>query len=113
MLSGRCTLVAEKNGSARFCVDYRHILNRHIVRTSWPLPNLESSLDGVGGVNFISTADVLGTFCQLPVAQEYTDRTAFVTPTGKFCFKRTPFGVSNASWLFHKRDVCHFLPPES
>ena len=34
-----CTLVAKKNGSPRFCVDYRHTLNRHIVRNSWPLPN--------------------------------------------------------------------------
>ena len=31
-----CTLVAKKNGSPRFCVDYRHTLNRHIVRKSWP-----------------------------------------------------------------------------
>ena len=44
-----CTLVAKKNGSPRFCVDYRHTLNRHIVRKSWPLPNLDSCLDAVGG----------------------------------------------------------------
>ena len=54
-----CTLVAKKNGSPRFCVEYRHTLNRHIVRKSWPPPNLDSCLDAVGGVKFISTADVL------------------------------------------------------
>ena len=40
-----CTLVAKENGSPRFCVDYRHTLNRHIVRKSWPLPNLDSCLE--------------------------------------------------------------------
>ena len=95
-----CTLVAKKNGSPRFCVDYRHTLNGHIVRKSWPLPNLDSCLDAVGGVKFISTADVLSAFWQLPAAEEHIDRTAFVTPTGMFCFKRMPFGVYNAPWLF-------------
>ena len=63
--------------------------NRHIVRKSWPIPNLDSCLDAVGGVKFISTADALSAFWQLPVAEEHIDRTAFVTPTGKFCFKRS------------------------
>ena len=39
-------------------------------------------------------------FWQLPVAEEHIDRTAFVTPTGKFCFERMPFGVCYAPWLF-------------
>ena len=43
-----CTIVAKSNGSPRFCVDYRHTLNRHIIRKRWPMPNLESCLDVVG-----------------------------------------------------------------
>ena len=62
----QCTLVAKKNGSPRFCVDYRHTLNRHNVRKSWPLPNLDSCLDAVGGVKFISRADVLTRFGNYP-----------------------------------------------
>ena len=73
-----CTLVAKKNGSPRFCVDYRHTLNRNIVRKSWPLPNLDSCLDAVGGVKFISTADVLSAFWQLrahrPDSIRHSDR---------------------------------------
>ena len=42
-----CTIVAKSNGSPRFCVDYRHTLNRHIIRKSWPMPNLESCLGAV------------------------------------------------------------------
>lgn len=94
------TIVAKKNGSPRFCVDYRHTLNRHIVRKSWPLPNLETCLDAVGTAAFISVADILSAFWQLPVDEDHIERTAFVTPSGKYCFLRMPFGVCNAPWLF-------------
>ena len=64
------------------------------------MPNLESCLDAVGDALYITVADILSAFWQLPVAEEHVDRTAFVTPSGKYCFKRMPFGVANAPWLF-------------
>ena len=94
------TIVAKKNGSPRFCIDCRHTLNRQIVRKSWPLPNLETCLDAVGTTAFISVADILSAFWQLPVHEDHVERTAFVTLTGKHCFLRMPFGVCNAPWLF-------------
>ena len=95
-----CTIVAKSNGSPRFCVDYRHTLNRHIIRKSWPMPNLESCLDAVGDALYISVTDVLSAFWQLPVAEGHVDHSAFVTPRGKYCLKHMPFGVANAPWLF-------------
>ena len=80
-----CTIVAKSNGSPRFCVDYRHTLNRHIIRKSWPMPNLESCLNAVGDALCISVAHILSAFWQLPVAEGHVDRTAFVTPRGKYC----------------------------
>ena len=56
-------LSPKKNGSPRFCVDYRHAL-----RTTWPIPNLESCLDDLGQALFISVADILSAFWRLPVA---------------------------------------------
>ena len=64
------------------------------------MPNLESCLDADGDALYISVADVLSAFWQLPVAEGHVDRTAFVTPRGKYCFKRMPFGVANAPWPF-------------
>ena len=97
-----CTIVAKSNGSPRFCVDYRHTLNRNIIRKTWPMPNLESCLDAVGDALYITVADILSAFWQIPVAEEHVDRTAFVTQNGKYCFKRMPFGVANAPWLFQQ-----------
>ena len=39
------------------------------------------------------------------MAEGHVDRTAFVTPRGKYCFKRMPFGVANAPWRFR-----HVMP---
>lgn len=83
-----CTIVAKSNGSPRFCVDCRHTLNRHIIGKPWPMPNVESCLDAVGDALYITVADILGAFWQLPVAGDHVDRTAFVTQSGKYCFKR-------------------------
>ena len=95
-----CTIVAKSNGRPHFCVDYRHTLNPHIIRKSWPMPNLGSCLDAVGDALYISVADILSAFWQLPWAEGHVDRTAFVTPRGKYCCKCMPFGVANAPWLF-------------
>ena len=62
--------------------------------------NLKTCLDAVGDALYISVADILSAFWQPPVVKGYVDRTAFVTPRGKYCFKRMPFGVANAPWLF-------------
>ena len=64
------------------------------------MPNLEPCLDAVGDALYISVADILSAFWQLPVAEGHVDRTAFVTPRGKYCFKCMPFGAANAPWLF-------------
>ena len=94
------SIVSKADGSPRFCVDYRNTLNRHLVRKTWPMPNIETHLDTVGGAKFITVADVQSDFHQLPVADSDIESTAFVTSKGKYCFKRMPFGVCNAPWLY-------------
>ena len=87
------TIVSKADGSPRFCVDYRNTLNRQLVRKTWPMPNVETHFDSVGGAKFITVADFQSAFHQLPVADADIESTAFVTAKGKHCFKRMPFGV--------------------
>ena len=51
------TMVARKDGQPRFCVDYRSALNKHLIRKTWPMANLEDNVDTVGGAQFIGVAD--------------------------------------------------------
>ena len=62
------------------------------------MPNIETHLDSLGGAKFITVVDVQSAFHQLPVADSDIEPTAFVTAKGKY--KRMPFGVCNAPWLY-------------
>ena len=64
------------------------------------MPNIETHLDSVGRAKFITVADVQSAFHQLPVADADIESTAFVTAKDMYCFKRMPFGVCNAPWLY-------------
>ena len=52
------TIVARKDGQPRFCVNYRSTINKHLIRKTWPMANLEDNIDMVGGAKFIRVADV-------------------------------------------------------
>ena len=47
-------IVAKADGPPRFCVDYRTTVNKFLVRETWPMPDIESRIDTVGGANVIS-----------------------------------------------------------
>ena len=44
----------------------RNTLNRDLIRKSWPMPNIETHLDAVGGAKFITLADVQSAFTSFP-----------------------------------------------
>ena len=50
-------LVRKKDGTLRYCIDYR-ALNKVTVKDAFPLPNIESCLDTLGGNLFMSMLDI-------------------------------------------------------
>ena len=83
-------IVAKADGSPRFCVDYRATINRFLVRETWPMPDIESHIDTVGGANFITVCDVQSAYWQIPIAPKDRHKTAFVTPKGNTFSKSSP-----------------------
>ena len=84
-------IVAKADGSPRFCVDYRTTINKFLVRETWPMPDIESHIDTVGGAKFITVCDVQSAYWQIPIAPKDRHKTAFVTSKGKYVFKVLPF----------------------
>ena len=97
-------IVAKADGSPRFCVDCSTTINKFLVRETWPMPDIESHIDTVGGANFITACDVQSASWQIPIAKKDRHKTAFVTSKGKNVFKVLHFGIANAPWII---PTCH------
>ena len=94
-------LVEKKDGSVRYCIDYRQ-LNLATVKDSHPLPRIDESLDALSGSHWFSTLDLQSGYWQVGVKEEDKTKTAFTSRSGLFEFNVLPFGLCNAPATFQR-----------
>ena len=95
-------VVPKKSGSIRICVDLKP-LNESVLREVHPLPKVDDTLAQLAGAKVFSKLDANSGFWQIPLAKESRLLTTFITPYGRYCFNKLPFGISSAPELFQKR----------
>ena len=93
--------VPKSDGSIRLCVDYRR-LNSVTVADPYYMTTLEEILEKVGSSRCLSKLDLSKGFYQIGIEQGTKEKTAFITPFGKFAFNRMPFGLRNAPAIFQR-----------
>ncbi|UYV63435.1 hypothetical protein LAZ67_2004061 [Cordylochernes scorpioides] len=99
--SSPVVLVKKKNGSWRFCVDYRR-LNKITKKDVYPLPRVDDALDNLSGARYYSSMDLRTGYWQIEVDEHDREKTAFITPDGLYEFRVMPFGLCNAPATFER-----------
>ena len=94
-------LVRKKDGSIRFCIDYRKV-NQVTRRDSYPLPRVDDILDSLSGAQWFTTLDLASGYWQVMVDPKDREKTAFTTNHGLYQFRVMPFGLTNAPSTFQR-----------
>ena len=94
-------LIRKRDGSVRWCVDYRK-LNEVTVKDVFPLPLIEECLDTLSGNVFFSTLDMASGYWQIEVEEADRPKTAFITKYGLYEHNRMAFGLCNAPATFQR-----------
>ncbi len=79
----RVTLPVKRDGSRRFCGDYRP-LNAQTRRDMFPMPLVEDVIDQLGKSMWFTALDLQSSFWQIRMAPEDMKKTALITKTGLY-----------------------------
>ena len=94
-------LVRKKDGSLRFCVDYRK-LNSVTKFDAYPLPRIDETLEALGGAQWYTTLDLISGYWQVGLTPEARLKSAFCVRSGLYLWNVMPFGLCNAPSTFER-----------
>ena len=83
----------------RICVDLKP-LNQSVFRE---VPKVDDTLAQLSGAKVFLKLDANSGFWQILLSQPSRLLTTFITPVGRYCFNKLPFGISSAPEHFQRR----------
>jgi hypothetical protein len=95
-------VVSKPNGQVRICMDLSR-LNESVCRERHTLPAVDQTLAQLAGAKEFTKLYANSGFWQIPLSPKSALLTTFLSPEGRFCFQRLPFGISSAPEHFQRR----------
>ena len=93
-------LVRKKDGSLRFCIDFRR-LNARTKKDAYPLPRMQETMESMVGARHFSCMDLKSGFWQVQMDEESRQYTAFMVGSmSVYKFLRMPYRLCNAPVTF-------------
>ena len=77
------------------CVDYSD-LNDACPKYTFPLPRINRIVDAIERHELLSFLDAFSGYNKILMFPLDSTNTAFITPTGVYCYNVMPFGLKNA-----------------
>ena len=100
--SAGMVVVPKPDGRIRICVDLTK-LNQSVHREHHILPSVEQSLAQLKGETIFSKLEANSGFWQIELTKESSLLTTFITPFGRYCFNRLPFGITSTLEYFQTK----------
>ncbi len=95
-------VLKKHTAKARICVDLKK-LKESVKRERYILPTSDEITAKLSGATVFSSLDAASGFWQIPLHPDSCKLTTFITPFGRYCFKRLPFGISSAPEIFQRK----------
>ena len=95
-------VIPKSNNKVRICIDLTK-LNKSVCRERHILPSVEQTLAQLKGAQIFSKLDANSGFWQIKLSPQSALLTTFITPIGRFCFNRLPFGITSAPEFYQKK----------
>lgn len=99
--SSPIVLVRKKDGSARFCIDYRK-LNSITTKDAFPIPRIDDIFDHLSQAEYYTTIDFKSGYFQVSLDPKDRPKTAFSTRDQHYQFTVLPQGVTNGPPAFQR-----------
>ena len=100
--SSNVVIVRKKDGTIRFCIDYRK-LNQRTIKDAYAIPRIDDTLHLLAGAKYFTKLDLKSGYWQVELNEDDKAKTAFqVGPQGFYECNRMPFRLCNASATFQR-----------
>lgn len=94
-------IVPKKDGTNRFCIDFR-LLNRQTIFDSEQIPDADEMYAKFAGQKYFSKIDLSKGYWQIKLTESSKPKTAFRTSKGLFQFMVMPFGLVTSPATFSR-----------